>query len=607
MPGLLKKNKYRLKKLPRKYAGGGSVGDPKRDNKYKVASYEVYGDNEGEFGTVPDYQPGYKVDGIQMYAGTGDIPFREALKKEDFRRNWINNVDPEILESAGITSFRDLEDKSKVTAYQTAWNDKNKNNKITVDGLFGEQTFRTAVAGDDPVEDEVVKEIFGVGEKTPGVVKGIPKAVEETESKPTTSEGGSNLLDEVLTPIIQNYSTANREFANKFLDDLRAKNSGSGAGKPPTDYNHEDKAKDGEESSPGSGPPPSGSSTHYSHPRVSINNTTNLDTESASTQGKENKLIETLTDISNIKYPEGGGDDSKTTSVTTRVFKPKIFGEGLRRRGTEINSSETLNADGTRKSYTYSKNRIRSGTPVSEERLVYKLGGKVRLNKYRIKKLQNGGTTGDPKKSLNREVSNWSSNELKEYLGEKAWEKIQEAIRKYPMDVDHNAANVERYAYLNDPDDVDYDPERYIKMTTPKMGRSLDILNTVIPKSTKDVYGEDIMTRVGKELKFAPYNNIKLLKSKTIKQDPVDKELQTSTSFIPTSSRKSTYGYKLQGGKYGQVPTHRNVWNDETKKWMRVDLEPEEIEYYKKQNLPQEKQIVKASFNYGGKVRLLKK
>ena len=363
MPGLLKKNKYRLKKLPRKYASGGSVGDPKRDNKYKVASYEVYGDNEGEFGTVPDYQPGYKVDGIQMYAGTGDIPFREALKKEDFRRNWINNVDPEILESAGITSFRDLEDKSKVTAYQTAWNDKNKDNKITVDGLFGEQTFRTAVAGDDPVEDEVVKEIFGVGEKTPEVG-------EEAESKPTTSEGGSNFLDEVLTPIIQNYSTANREFANKFLDDLRAKNSGSGVGKPPTDYNHEDKAKDGEESSPGSGPPPSGSSTYYSHPRVSINNTTKLDTESASTQGKENKLIETLTDISNIKYPEGGGDDSKTTSVTTRTFKPKIFGEGLRRRGTETNSSETLNADGTRKSYTYSKNRVSNRD-----------GGKVRLLK----------------------------------------------------------------------------------------------------------------------------------------------------------------------------------------------------------------------------------
>jgi len=95
----------------------------------------------------------------------------------------------------------------------------------------------------------------------------------------------------------------------------------------------------------------------------------------------------------------------------------------------------------------------------------------------------------------------------------------------------------------------------------------------------------------------------KKLKSKlnSIKRDSIDKKLQTSTS-IPISGRKSTYGYDAKGGRYGQVPTHRNVWNDETKKWMRVNLEPEEIEYYKKQNLPKKKQIIKASFKTGGKI-----
>ena len=231
--------------------------------------------------------------------------------------------------------------------------------------------------------------------------------------------------------------------------------------------------------------------------------------------------------------------------------------------------------------------------------------GLLKRNKYRLHKYANGGSVGDPKGK--NEVSNWSSKELKEFLGEEYWGKIQEAIRKYPMDVDHNAGNVERYADLNDPDDVDYDPERYIKMTTPKMGRSLDILKYIEDKHTKDVYSEDIDSRIARELKFTPYNDIKLLKSRIIKQDPVDKELQASTTSIPTSRRKSTYGHDAKGGKYGQVPTHKNVWNDETKKWMRVDLEPEEIEYYKKQNLPKKKQIIKASFNYGGKVRLLKK
>ena len=39
-----------------KNKSSSSSGDPKRENKYNVASYEAYGDLEGEFGTVPDYQ-----------------------------------------------------------------------------------------------------------------------------------------------------------------------------------------------------------------------------------------------------------------------------------------------------------------------------------------------------------------------------------------------------------------------------------------------------------------------------------------------------------------------------------------------------------------------
>jgi|21_taG_2_1085346.scaffolds.fasta_scaffold19056_2 hypothetical protein len=112
---------------------------------------------------------------------------------------------------------------------------------------------------------------------------------------------------------------------------------------------------------PGSGPPPP--PPPKKEPRTSINNTRYLKTESASTQGKENKFIQTFTELDNIKYPEGGGDDSYTTSVTTRAFKPKIFGKGLRKRGRETSSSETLIPDGKggvrRKSYTYSTHKIK--------------------------------------------------------------------------------------------------------------------------------------------------------------------------------------------------------------------------------------------------------
>ena len=57
----------------------------------------------------------------------------------------MNNVDPEVLEKAGITAFSDME-ITKVKAYQEAWNEKNPDNPVVVDGKFGEQTFRTAVA-----------------------------------------------------------------------------------------------------------------------------------------------------------------------------------------------------------------------------------------------------------------------------------------------------------------------------------------------------------------------------------------------------------------------------------------------------------------------------
>jgi|TARA_R110000764_G_scaffold7536_2_gene26569 hypothetical protein len=185
----------------------------KRDNKYKVASYESYGDNEGEFGTVPDYQPGYKVDGIQMYAGTGDTPFREALQKEDFRGEWMNNVDPEVLESAGITSFADMNDKSKVTAYQNAWNAKNENNQIAVDGLFGEQTFRTAVGGDDPVEEP---------EETP--------TEEVTTEEVTTEEKILKKKQDWMTPLVSAAQLLPAMYAFKDTPDYMSEHPMASAG-----------------------------------------------------------------------------------------------------------------------------------------------------------------------------------------------------------------------------------------------------------------------------------------------------------------------------------------------------------------------------------------
>ena len=107
-------------------------------------------------------------------------------------------------------------------------------------------------------------------------------------------------------------------------------------------------------SKPGSGPPPSGSSTYYSHPRVRVDNT-------RSTKSRTSKKgdINTYTNVGSLKYPNSPGDNTYSTSVTTNVFKPKIIGSGTRKRGVSITTGETLNADGTVRDSHYSKKRIK--------------------------------------------------------------------------------------------------------------------------------------------------------------------------------------------------------------------------------------------------------
>jgi len=122
----------------RKYQTAGAKED------LSIPSTEVYGDDTGEYGSIPGYQPGTMVNGMMMYGDPNDPEFQELIKSEEFGENWINNADPEILKAAGITSFEDMSDSSKVRKYQQEWNKRNEDNRVIVDGKFGEQTVRTA-------------------------------------------------------------------------------------------------------------------------------------------------------------------------------------------------------------------------------------------------------------------------------------------------------------------------------------------------------------------------------------------------------------------------------------------------------------------------------
>ncbi len=106
-----------------------------------------------------------------------------------------------------------------------------------------------------------------------------------------------------------------------------------------------------------------------------------------------------------------------------------------------------------------------------------------------------------------------------------------------------------------------------------------------------------------KRIKHIPPKKLKSL-LKEIKQDPIDKDLKDSTISIPTSRRNTELMYKLNANmRTGQEPYKYKVWDEKGKKWSMRDVEPEELEYYRNKNKIQEKQIINASFNDGGRVR----
>ena len=131
-----------------KYQNGG------RGNKYQVQSYDVYGDEEGEYGNIADYQSGVDSGDQQFYAGKDDKYFRAQLEDENARNSWAGNADPEVLELAGVESIEDLNTPDAITKYQEAWNTLHTDNKIAVDGKFGEQTWRTATGNFESEEED---------------------------------------------------------------------------------------------------------------------------------------------------------------------------------------------------------------------------------------------------------------------------------------------------------------------------------------------------------------------------------------------------------------------------------------------------------------------
>ena len=94
---------------------------------------------------IPENQPAVTIGGKQYFLDDPKLQQYMQEQGENFDQTWMDNVDPEVLEAAGITSFSDLQDTKKVRAYQIAYNTKNPDNQISVDGKLGEETLNTGI------------------------------------------------------------------------------------------------------------------------------------------------------------------------------------------------------------------------------------------------------------------------------------------------------------------------------------------------------------------------------------------------------------------------------------------------------------------------------
>lgn len=145
---------------------GGNVNTASVDDKdegLSVAS-DVY---LPDYGDIPSYQPGVNINDMQYYMDDPELQ-KYITEHEDFGSEWMSNIDPEVLESAGITDFSQMNDPENVKKYQEAWNAKYPDNQIQVDGDFGEQTIRTGFKAVNDGDGEEVEDKGGDDTKITG-------------------------------------------------------------------------------------------------------------------------------------------------------------------------------------------------------------------------------------------------------------------------------------------------------------------------------------------------------------------------------------------------------------------------------------------------------
>ena len=127
------------------------------DLEYKIteAGHEVQAKGEGtllaDVGNpgIPDKQGKITIGDKEYYMDDPKLQDYIAKQGDKFGPNWMDNLDQDVLDNAGITSFEDFQDPKNVKKYQIEYNKKYPTRSIEEDGLFGEETIRTGIQDDN--------------------------------------------------------------------------------------------------------------------------------------------------------------------------------------------------------------------------------------------------------------------------------------------------------------------------------------------------------------------------------------------------------------------------------------------------------------------------
>tara|TARA_R110000737_G_scaffold352987_1_gene401562 strand:+ start:2549 stop:5728 length:3180 start_codon:yes stop_codon:yes gene_type:complete len=145
---------------------------------------------------VPENQPAVTIGGKKFYLDDPQLQAYMEEQGENFDQTWMDNVDSEVLEIAGITSFSDLQDTKKVKAYQNAYNNKYSDNKIKVDGKLGEETLNTGISKAIEIDESTLLKEVPVNATTEQDIIPEEDVVEEVAPAPAFAP---EIVEEVST------------------------------------------------------------------------------------------------------------------------------------------------------------------------------------------------------------------------------------------------------------------------------------------------------------------------------------------------------------------------------------------------------------------------